>query len=81
VNAVRHESGKTAPEEIRPASLKVVEGLLNRGLEVVDYYEGRGWSKWPEQSTPAVLARIEREWNALGRDPNLGDIAWFRLPE
>jgi hypothetical protein len=26
---------------------------------------------------PEALARIEREWRALGRDPSLGDICWF----
>jgi hypothetical protein len=26
------------------------------------------------------LARIDREWAALGREPNLGDIVWFVAP-
>src|SRR5262245_19733937 len=79
VNAVRDEVGERSEAGVRAASLEVVEGLLNSGLEVVDYYEGRGWAKWPEQDR-AILARIEQEWNALGRDPSLGDICWFRSP-
>jgi hypothetical protein len=80
VRVVRRDFGKVDEADVRAASLEVIKELLNRGVEIVDYYEGRGWAKWPEQTTNAVRDRIEREWTALGRDPNLGDICWFRLP-
>lgn len=78
-NVVRSDLGTVAEADVRAVSLNVIEELLNRGVEVIDYYEGRGWAKWPEQSTEAILARIEREWKDLGQNPNLGDICWFRL--
>ena len=81
VNAVRHEFGEADEARVQAISLKVVEELLNHGLEVVDYYQGRGWARWPDQDAQAILARIDREWNVLGREPNLGDICWFSLPK
>lgn len=79
VNAVQHETGEVDSSGVRSDSLRVIEGLLNHGLEVMDYYQGRGWEKWPEKDRHSILARIEREWIALGRDPSLGDICWFSL--
>ena len=35
----------------------------------------------PTKPPDAVMARIRREWKALGREPNLGDICWFNLPD
>lgn len=81
VNAVRHELGEADEAQIRSTSLKIVEELLNRGVEVIDYYQGRGWVRWSEQNSQTIISRIEREWNTLGRDPNLGDICWFSLPK
>jgi len=79
VAAIRHNLGQTTEADIQATSLQVVEKLIERGVDLVDYHEGRGWAKWPEQSVEAKLARIQREWNALGRAPNLGDICWFTL--
>lgn len=79
VNAVRHEFGEIEEDSVQPTSLKVVEGLLNHGAKVIDYYKERGWTTWPEEDTQTILARIKREWDALGQDPNLGDVCWFSL--
>jgi hypothetical protein len=76
----RYDFGKVAEVDVRATSLKVIEELLSRGVEIVDYYEGRGWVRWPGQGTKAILSRIDREWMSLGRDPNIGDICWFKLP-
>jgi len=35
---------------------------------------------WP-QPPDETVARIEREWLALGREPNLGDVVWFVDPQ
>ena len=77
INAVQHETDEVDQIRLRVTSLILVEELLNHGLEVVDYYQGRGWARWPEGDHQSILARIEREWIALGREPNLGDICWF----
>jgi hypothetical protein len=27
-----------------------------------------------------AVSRIEKEWSALGREPNIGEVAWFTSP-
>ena len=62
-------------------TLKLVRALLARGFQAVDLIEDGGCIAWPDQSPEAVLGRIRHEWEALGREPNLGDICWFNLPD
>jgi hypothetical protein len=38
--------------------------------------DGRHFASWDLLSAQAV-ARIEKEWSALGRLPNIGEVAWF----
>jgi hypothetical protein len=80
VKVVRHDFSKVVEADVRAASLKVVEELLHRGVEIIDYYQGRGWTKWPEQSTGAIPARIEREWTAWGGTQILETSVGSRCP-
>src|SRR5689334_16333546 len=78
VNAVRYDLGSTDPSEIRALTLRFVRRLLHeRGMQVGHPApDGRRFVPWalsPEQA----VSRIEREWAALGRDPDIGEVAWF----
>lgn len=57
----------------------VEEFLINRWFEAgFPTSDGRGFNSWP--STPDVsVARINAEWDDLGREPNIGEIVWFHL--
>ena len=57
----------------------VEEFLINRWFEAgFPTSDGRGFDPW--HSTPDVsVARINAEWDALGREPNIGEIVWFNL--
>jgi hypothetical protein len=62
-------------------TLAVVRELLSRGLQAGDPpYSAGGYRAWADQRPDAVTERIRREWIALGRTPNIPDIAWFGLP-
>jgi hypothetical protein len=81
VNAVRFDLGSASPSETRELTLRLVECLLGeRGMEVGQPApNGRQFISWgltPQQA----LSRIEQEWSALGRDPNIGEVAWFTSP-
>jgi hypothetical protein len=77
--------GYTPPSSIwerqtrkRPVTLRLARGLIcERGMQVgFPAEDGRHFEAWqltPEQS----LRRIEDEWIALGREPNIGEVAWF----
>jgi hypothetical protein len=78
VNAVRFDLGAQNPVETRTMTLRLVRSLLNeRGMQVGHPApDGRHFIIWdlpPDQ----VVSRIEKEWSALGREPNIGEVAWF----
>jgi hypothetical protein len=79
---VRHDFPGGDSEQLRRAVLKVVEGLLAGGLEAVDLASsGSGCVPWQDQRAASVLSRISSKWNELGRDPSVGEIAWFDNPD
>jgi hypothetical protein len=78
VRLYREESrGTHGMEEI----LRELEDLLATGVLQVGFptKDGRLFNSWSSQPIESV-ARIRREWLALGRDPDIGEIAWFTTP-
>ncbi len=72
------EEDKANPAEVRRLTLEVVRDFLESGLVHAGFptVDGRGFTPW--RLPPAeVLARINAGWDALGREPNIGDIVWF----
>jgi hypothetical protein len=66
-------------KEIRDLSLKIIHEVVQQGLmESGDLpEEGRRLKLWPVKPHEC-LDRVEREWNALGRNPTLWEICWFQ---
>ncbi len=82
VSAVQFDLGSATSEETRALSLRLVDHLLKERGMLVGHPapDGRHFISWglpPDQA----LSRIEREWSALGREPNIGEVAWFTSPE
>ena len=79
---VRHDLAITDPDELRSTVMQVIDVMLAMGLLAVDLpSEGPGRRPWQDQARASVLARIRSEWQALGRDPSVGDIVWFDNPD
>jgi hypothetical protein len=78
VNAVRFDLGSTDPSEMRATTLRLVQRLLHeRGMQVGHPTpDGRHFVSWGLSPDQAV-SRIEQEWSALGREPDIGEVAWF----
>jgi hypothetical protein len=65
-------------ENLRKTSIEIVRRMLARGFWAGDMIKGgSAVDPWPDQQPEAVIARIEAEWSALGRVPNIGDIVYF----
>lgn len=63
--------------ELKRVSLEVIRELLRRGARV-DFDLGVPTGKSHPETTPdEIVARIDREWTALGRRPSIGDICHF----
>jgi hypothetical protein len=76
-SAVQEKLGVSG-EALLQTTLAVVNEILTTGLMTVGVLSSDMTSFIPWQSAvPEALARIEREWRALGRDPNLWEICWF----
>jgi hypothetical protein len=82
VNAVRFDLGSSNPSETRALTLRLVRRLLlERGMQVGHPApDGRRFVSW-ELSPDQAVHRIEQEWAALGREPNIGDVAWFTIAQ
>jgi hypothetical protein len=78
VNCVRLDLDVREPEEVRRITLELVcELLKSPGIEVgFPASDGRQFVAWDLPPEEAVR-RIQQEWNALARPPDIGEIAWF----
>ena len=81
---VRAELPSLTVQEAKAATLEVIRDALDR-VEVVvgefreQDFETTSFICW-QTPVPDAIRRIDSEWVALGRDPNLGEIAWFVAP-
>jgi hypothetical protein len=78
VNAVQFDLGPKNPEETQALTLQFVRRLVDEpGMQVGHPApDGRHFVAWDLPPDEAVR-RIEQEWSALGREPNIGEVAWF----
>jgi hypothetical protein len=79
---VKHHMPDISQSAAKTTTLKIVRRLIEeRGL-VAGRPErgGRSFIRW-NLSTEETLKRIEHEWEELGREPNIGEIVWFVMPE
>lgn len=80
VTSVAKFTGQTeAADSIRDLSLQLIREVVYQGLmEVGDLpKDGRRLELWP-LSPEKILERVEREWNALGRNPTISEICWLQ---
>src|SRR5262249_1694188 len=78
VNAVQFDLGSKDPGETQALTLQFVRRLLDeRGMQVGHPApDGRQFVSWDLPPDEAVR-RIEQGWSALGREPNIGEVAWI----
>lgn len=78
VNAVRFDLGARNPIETRTMTLRLIRRLLEeRGMQAGHPApDGRHFVAW-DLPFDQAMSRIEKEWTALGREPNIGEVAWF----
>ena len=87
VAAVREAAPELDDGGRRDAVLALVAMLLGRGLVIGTFRQVSAASapdyvfeRWPD-ANDELLARLRRDWDALGRDPEEGELAWIVAPE
>lgn len=78
ISSLRDAGGITDPTQLRAATLNVVRRFLDSGEVAAAIYsqDGNGIAIW-DIPTDDVIVRISTEWDALGREPNIGDVVIF----
>ncbi len=69
------------PEAAREAGRRVVSELVKGGYIHAGVPKGRSdFIPWRLTAAEAI-ERIKREWKALGREPNISEVAWFDITD
>jgi hypothetical protein len=84
-SVARRHLGSPSETEVMRATTGIVGELMGAGYAIVGDVakDDKGIlyiSSWNLGSTDTIK-RIEDEWRALGRSPNLGDVCWLELTE
>ncbi len=80
LETIRDELGITDPGVLRAMTLDYVRRLLESGEVVADWYTADGIAR-SNVPIPEIVSRIDRQWDELGREPNIGEIIVFRSHE
>jgi len=78
IATLRNEFGVTDAHQRRLETIGIVMKLLESGEVSAGYYnlDRSGIEVW-DKPIEECVKRIEKEWTALGREPNIGDIVVF----
>jgi hypothetical protein len=80
IRYLRDDLGMNDLDQIRRSTLRMVRELLETGNVVAGDYAppGSGLPAWMivswDGTIDDILARVGREWDRLGREPNIGEI-------
>lgn len=80
----KEDAASLSSAEAKQVTLAVIRELLAEkqivaGVFVDQDEDTAAFVTWPLSAEEAV-ARIEREWAILGREPSLGEVVWFAHP-
>jgi hypothetical protein len=78
VREVRSSLANVPSDDVKDVTLELLKFLLHRGLIEAGYPAANGTDFEPwGLSADEAIARIDREWSALGHEPNIGEVVWF----
>ena len=76
IREIRNET-RTENDQIIPLTVKILGELMRQGKIIAGNFKGDEFVKW-ELPIDEILKRIEDEWKNLDRDPDIGEIVWFK---
>jgi len=60
-------------------ALRIIRVILEPGDIIPGQFDAGVFHPWSTSADEAI-ARIRREWDCLGRMPDIGEIVWFMKP-
>lgn len=78
---VKSVGGTDGDQAIRKESVDTIRKVLEAGWFVAgEVIRDRGFEPWQLHPTEAV-SEVNRRWDALGREPGLGEVCWLQITE
>jgi len=77
---VRHYTGESNQELVREIAFGILSDLLRAQLIVAGNFTSDSQFVTWVGSADLTLAEIEKQWLQLGREPDIGEIVWFKSP-
>ena len=68
-------------EKLKKKTLEIILCFLKEGYMEAGLLYGKGYFRKKDGNSEEIIVYIEKEWNALDREPNIGDVIWFNLTE
>lgn len=68
--------GAVTDEEILETALRIIRSVVDEGLMQLGDVTDDGFFEW-DLTPEEAIERVEREWRALRRPPDLGDVCWL----
>lgn len=75
VRALRDRSSDFEGTDVRLLAAHVCRALQSHGASLGQFTAGGDFDVWPAES---AVDRMLIEWCDLGRDPDIGEVAWLR---
>jgi hypothetical protein len=73
---VKSVCGPMTEEGLVDTSVNLIRTVIDQGLMKVGDVSDGGFFEW-DLSTKETVERVERQWKALGRQPDLGEVCWL----
>lgn len=73
---VRYLVPDVSDERCQAISEAILRALVANGVQLGSWEANSALTPWPADG---AVDRVMREWRALGRDPDIGEIGWLVL--
>jgi hypothetical protein len=82
IRLVRRAHRDLTPKELKERTLDVLGELLREGLICAGFPQGEPLRFVATHKLASeIIQEIRQEWDALGREPTIGDVIWFTSPD
>ena len=74
---VRERMRESDPERRREITMAIVSDLLHSDMIKAGMLDFTGGFEQWKDGPASIIERIAKEWSQLGREPDIGEVAWF----
>jgi hypothetical protein len=81
IRLIKHQCPGCSSDQVVTKSLGIIIELLDQGrIKIGQFNQNKEYQSW-RLTAKESAERVETEWKKLGRDPDIGEIAWFTIDD